>query len=640
MAGKSAYAQVRVDERNEENAKSTPSTRASPGASDGARQRTGLFDDGWATETICIALGTVLIIVLYIVLRAYDGRPAPRFGSTFGGALTLNTIVAIISASAKATLLLPVAECISQIKWLWFASDYRRLSEVSTFDRASQGILGGLELLWITRFRTFASIGTVLLILGIAIDPLSQQLISSAERSVPSDGPNATVGTLSEWNDGSGQDGMIVIGSFSKASDPTTYSAISTGMKGAILQGLFNANETIPDLSPACSGNCTFEPYASLAVCTSFADVSSSLITKNFTNPNGTIYDYNYDYRYYIAEHQYLREDSYELPFVNVSSAEPPDSDEHSSLQFHDSVAFRDVNAPIADVFMIYQNGTKGPMNAARHNTYAAVEFILEWCVQEYTTSVINGTAITQRKDAYRNFSSPGGSYYTYGKPNGDDGLEYLISPQTRFSLQKYLQTLLSGHIVEPSGGYFYVSSDAIQALAEPYNVWQGGCTQDPCGLSYGIHGTNQTGLELLMNNVATSMTNYMRKQVSGYGSQNNRFVPWANGTVLEQVTVVVIRWKWITAHAVFTALSMIFLAVTVICQRASPLKGSAWKSSSLAALHALDPVLQQELGGVTRQSQLAVQDEKRKVRLEWKSGDGWRLQDRSKEDLELEHIN
>ena len=93
------------------------------------------------------------MVILFVVLRVYDGRHEPRFGSTFGAALTLNTIVAIISASAKAALLFPVAECISQYKWFWFERRSRGLSDISTFDDASRGIWGGLVLLWKTRLR-------------------------------------------------------------------------------------------------------------------------------------------------------------------------------------------------------------------------------------------------------------------------------------------------------------------------------------------------------------------------------------------------------------------------------------------------------------------------------------------------------
>lgn len=109
--------------------------------------------DYWIWEIVCAVLGALLILTLYLVLRHYDGRTAPQFGTAFGAALTLNTIVSIIVTAARAALLLPVAECVSQLKWIWFSRDYRRLTDMSTFDKASRSWSGGLGLVWSTKLR-------------------------------------------------------------------------------------------------------------------------------------------------------------------------------------------------------------------------------------------------------------------------------------------------------------------------------------------------------------------------------------------------------------------------------------------------------------------------------------------------------
>lgn len=111
-------------------------------------------EDNWFLEILCVTIGTVLIVALYLVLRAYDGQIAPKFGSAFGSSLTLNTIVAIIAAAAKVLLLLPVAECLGQLRWIWFANEDRPLTDFTTFDRAVRGSMwSGFELLWTTKLR-------------------------------------------------------------------------------------------------------------------------------------------------------------------------------------------------------------------------------------------------------------------------------------------------------------------------------------------------------------------------------------------------------------------------------------------------------------------------------------------------------
>lgn len=111
-------------------------------------------EDNWLLEIVCVVLGSVLIVALYLILENYDGKPAPRFGSAFGSSLTLNTVVAIIAAAAKVLLLYPVAECIGQLRWIWFSRDNRQLNDFATFDRAARGSMwSGFELLWTTMMR-------------------------------------------------------------------------------------------------------------------------------------------------------------------------------------------------------------------------------------------------------------------------------------------------------------------------------------------------------------------------------------------------------------------------------------------------------------------------------------------------------
>lgn len=100
-------------------------------------------------------LGVVIIAGLCLVLQAYDHEKMPQFGEVIGTTLTLNTVVALISISAKAALLLPVAEYVSMLKWIWFSDHYRALSDLSTFDQARRRILCGFDLSRETRLRYY-----------------------------------------------------------------------------------------------------------------------------------------------------------------------------------------------------------------------------------------------------------------------------------------------------------------------------------------------------------------------------------------------------------------------------------------------------------------------------------------------------
>lgn len=97
-------------------------------------------------------------------------------------------------------------------------------------------------------------------------------------------------------------------------------------------------------------------------------------------------------------------------------------------LNFNESLAFQDINSLLTDTFFIALNYTPPaqtidlhgnplpgytapqtfpPDNYAIHTgmTYTAIEVVLEWCVQTFAVSVVNGTTSTQRPGFHRNFT-------------------------------------------------------------------------------------------------------------------------------------------------------------------------------------------------------------------------------------------
>lgn len=111
------------------------------------------FEDGWLFEVFAAILGMVLIIVLCVILRDYNGKPVPSLGSVLNTDVTLNFVVSLLLGFAVPALMLPVAECINQLKWIWFSSADRPLEDLDTFDQSSRGTLGGGAFLWKLRAR-------------------------------------------------------------------------------------------------------------------------------------------------------------------------------------------------------------------------------------------------------------------------------------------------------------------------------------------------------------------------------------------------------------------------------------------------------------------------------------------------------
>ncbi|KAJ4379559.1 hypothetical protein N0V86_004740 [Didymella sp. IMI 355093] len=89
---------------------------------------------------------------------------------------TLFPALAIMSAVMRATMLLPVATAIGQLKWSWFRSS-RRLIDMERFDEAARGILGSAKLMFYLRFRNLAAIGAALTILALPLDAVIQSAV-------------------------------------------------------------------------------------------------------------------------------------------------------------------------------------------------------------------------------------------------------------------------------------------------------------------------------------------------------------------------------------------------------------------------------------------------------------------------------
>jgi len=100
----------------------------------------------WAFEVLAVVTSLVLFGALAAILSAFDGKPI--FDSH---ALTLNTVVATLSTAAKANILVAIANCIGQWKWILFAGAPRRLLDFERLDQAARGPLGGLNLIFNTK---------------------------------------------------------------------------------------------------------------------------------------------------------------------------------------------------------------------------------------------------------------------------------------------------------------------------------------------------------------------------------------------------------------------------------------------------------------------------------------------------------
>lgn len=132
--------------------------------------------DSWLWEIASVIFSAACVVAMVAVLLNTQGTAL----SAWHLSIAPNTVISVLATVSKTSLLLPVTESISQLKWLHF-DKVHRLSDLDLYNRASRGPLGALFFL----FRLPASLGAlgaVITIVALALDPFAQQLVSFPSR--------------------------------------------------------------------------------------------------------------------------------------------------------------------------------------------------------------------------------------------------------------------------------------------------------------------------------------------------------------------------------------------------------------------------------------------------------------------------
>lgn len=108
--------------------------------------------------------------------------------------LAPNTMISTFITVMKTSMLLVVNEGMGQLKWAYFMADAHPIAELQRFDVASRGPWGSLTLLLhADRKRALASVGAIITIAALAMDPFGQQIITFETRYIPRDDTNAAL---------------------------------------------------------------------------------------------------------------------------------------------------------------------------------------------------------------------------------------------------------------------------------------------------------------------------------------------------------------------------------------------------------------------------------------------------------------
>ncbi|KAK3716989.1 hypothetical protein LTR37_006044 [Vermiconidia calcicola] len=113
----------------------------------------------WLWEFASLFLSTLCMGTIGVILIQYNNRPI----AVWSYGLTMNGVIFILAVIAKSSLILPLAEALSQLKWCWFSGHQRPVMDFDRFDLAGRGPMGSLAMLAHLRFwRGIGALGAAL----------------------------------------------------------------------------------------------------------------------------------------------------------------------------------------------------------------------------------------------------------------------------------------------------------------------------------------------------------------------------------------------------------------------------------------------------------------------------------------------
>ena len=137
------------------------------------------FVYNWWLCILSVVVSILAMVAIVVLLAIADGSSLPRLPLS----ITVNTYISFFATIAKAAMLVPVAESISQLKWLWFRQA-RKLEDIQIFDDASRGPLGSIRLILRMKAIQFVAVGGLITVLSMLLDPFIQQIVSYPARSI------------------------------------------------------------------------------------------------------------------------------------------------------------------------------------------------------------------------------------------------------------------------------------------------------------------------------------------------------------------------------------------------------------------------------------------------------------------------
>ncbi|KAI0430193.1 hypothetical protein F5Y09DRAFT_356272 [Xylaria sp. FL1042] len=504
----------------------------------------------WWWEIGAAILSITSLILLFILLSKSDGRQLQSWPLP----IQPNSLIAVLTTVAKTSMMVPVASCLSQLKWRHFISRPRPLDQFQVMDDASRGPWGSFILLISgLKIRTFLPVSLAFVtVIGLGFEPSAQQILDFPERTSTLANVSSEVG--------------IATGYLSKAFVPGNtvwklepsidlfrlQSSIIDGMSGAVFEPNFNCP----------SDYCTWEDFTTLGICSAYQNLTSR-IEMSCDDPDNPLFNCTYVFPDGkgstiarnvtfgdLGKSQYLRVESFRSWF------------DSTKRQNRSGV----LSAVKVTNYDLYRNKIPGigfayPEPPVTESYFAR----FYWCAQTFR----NVTAIP-RKLSYGSVDVEELQEIDYHIGDGCSCTTFSSSSGgTNFTVDSTLAEYLMDYLVK-------LLPQAVINVA-PYSPQVN--TIDLANYLYTADFQNLTV------NLATTLSNQIRSTNPG----DNKNATMLRGTAHTKETYIHVRWPWTILPAASVLITSSLLAFAILINMKHPL----FKSSALALLfHGLDDEL------------------------------------------------
>ncbi|KUI58971.1 hypothetical protein VP1G_06274 [Cytospora mali] len=506
----------------------------------------------WTFEIISLLFAISSVASIIAVLAYFDNRPLPSWPYE----ITLNALIAILTTIANAAMAVPLSSGLGQLKWERVKTGYAPLTDLEVLDDASRGALGALNLLRKMRGGVTGSFGAIAVIVALFVSPFAQQI--------------ATYRTLSKETD-------IGATNFRALNFTMALPGLDDSMpfvpvlpiKAAVYNGLFmENNRPWTNLPVNCqTGNCTWEPFDTLAVCNECVDMTPYMIKS--CGENST-------------------EDGCGWKTMDGKAVLSADEVFSMTSQFES----QEGGDPWSTIMKLTFMGTESSTSAAGNIQPWARQCTISACVQTITSQIVNGNLVenvtnTVTNDTVITHSSNETDLEpiiitTDTSANSDNNstsspTSYILSGEAMLGMQSWFSQLFASGSASRSSSAFNktIGVNLTVGISSGSTFFDTDIVQ----AFYWNYYEYPSGLDMLMDDLSVSLTVAFRSLL---GQEP------VDGVALTAESFVHVRWGFVTPLILAVVLTAGFLWAAM--RRSWRCGAQPWKSSTLAVLfHGLE---------------------------------------------------